>query len=276
MSSAIIPRIVHDEAPSLDCSNKYPEKTSPFPFPGLPWRTSTTSPRSAPPRTPRGAVSNRMNRQRFRAISRLLRSCFPEASPGELLSVHPPRLFAACAPPPLPACLHPPVHGILNSDSPCPMGTAHPPMEGLLPPHHLLDAPLAWLAGLARQRDPLRVASQCHKAQLSLAQSHLHPPVKSRLRNSNNPAPPSPPPLDSVCCPLPPCLEPPHLVPYSRWFRTMPTQIPQANLSQGAPPVLRIRQNNVRIYHPSPLPPLHPLHVFGHPLLPQPPQQLLQ
>ena len=43
MSSAIrttatVPRIVDVEPPSLDCCNKCPERTSPFPFPRLPMR----------------------------------------------------------------------------------------------------------------------------------------------------------------------------------------------------------------------------------------------
>ena len=35
-TATIVPCIVDDEAPSLDCYNKYPERTSPFPLPGLP------------------------------------------------------------------------------------------------------------------------------------------------------------------------------------------------------------------------------------------------
>ena len=152
----------------------------PSPSPGSRWRTSMTPPRS-PPNAWR--FCQQWNELQARpANSRLLRPRFPESSPGESASVCAPRLFAAGAP-------HPSTR-ILSSDSPCPMGRAHPPMEGLLPAQPPLDAPLAWLAGLARQWDPLRVASQCLEAQLPLVQCHLRAPIKSRLHNSNNPSPP--------------------------------------------------------------------------------------
>ena len=54
MSSAIrtaarVPRIEDAEAPSLDCCNRYPESTSPFPFPGLPMGNFHNFPNAPPP-----------------------------------------------------------------------------------------------------------------------------------------------------------------------------------------------------------------------------------
>ena len=82
-------------------------------------------------------------------------------------------------------------------------------MEGLLPAHPLLYAPPAAPAGLAGQGDPLRVASECLKAQLPLVQRHLQPPLNPRLLNSSNPSPRLSPTLGfHLLPPPPPFLEP--------------------------------------------------------------------
>ena len=49
-TAAIVPRIVDEETPSLDCCNKYPKRTSPFPFPGLPMASFHNFPKVLPQR----------------------------------------------------------------------------------------------------------------------------------------------------------------------------------------------------------------------------------
>ena len=49
-TAAIVPRIVDDEAPSLDSCNRYPKRTSPFPFPGLPMAYFHNFPKAPPQR----------------------------------------------------------------------------------------------------------------------------------------------------------------------------------------------------------------------------------
>ena len=85
-------------------------------------------------------------------------------------------------PPPPMRALVPTVHGILNSDSSRPMGTTHPPMEGLFLAHTLLDAvlELVGLVAFTRQRDPLGITSQGLEARLPLMQSGLYPPCRTQ------------------------------------------------------------------------------------------------
>ena len=89
-TAAIIPCIVDNEGLLQQVSRK----DLPFPLPRAPHGVLPNLPQG-PPLTPGGSVSNGMNRQCFQAISRLLRSRFPKPSPGEPVSVRPPRLFAA-------------------------------------------------------------------------------------------------------------------------------------------------------------------------------------
>ena len=88
--------------------------------------------------------------------------------------------------------LVPPTHGFLNSDSSRPMGTIDPSMEGLFPAHPLLDAALARLVGLARQRNPFGVTPQGVEARLPWIQSNLHPSVEPKLRNGRHSPSPLP------------------------------------------------------------------------------------
>ena len=190
-TAAIVPRMEDAEAPSLNCYNKNPNRTSPFPFPGLPMANFHNFPRVPPPPFG-GAVSNGMNCQRLRATPRFLYPCVPESPPSEPIPLRPPLLLASCAPPPALHALVPPVHGTLSSDLSRPTGTIHPPMKGLLPAHPFLDAALAGLVGLARQRNPFWVTSQGLETQFPPMQGHLHPPVEPRLCNGRHPSSPLP------------------------------------------------------------------------------------
>ena len=48
-TAAMVPHMEDAKAPSVDCWNRYPDRTSPFPFPGLPMVNLHNFPKAPPP-----------------------------------------------------------------------------------------------------------------------------------------------------------------------------------------------------------------------------------